>query len=141
MTYSLFRRVALLLGFGLLAACTEMPQAEPCQRPEACQVASLMAAGMSSEIGTDYGGGIVLRNVQAAGSLVVVDLEVPIPGNQLEEVQKRAVHELAVEGFVIGLCGDPDSEEIFMYGNAYQMRTLGNDGALMGASTVRSCGG
>ncbi len=130
--------VAALAG---LAACMEpTPRAEACRTPEACQIAQLMVAEMQSDVGRDFGGGVVMRGISAAGSLVVFDLGLPIPAAGLEEVQKRALHSVAADGFAEGFCDDPDANDVFQFGNAYQVRSFGNDGALIGASTLRSCG-
>lgn len=104
-------------------------------------MSQIMVEGLSPDIGADFGGGITLRNVQAAGALVVFDLQLPIPGASLEDVQKRALHEVGSQSFVSGFCEDSDASDIFQFGNAYQVRTVGNDGTMFGASTLRSCGG
>ena len=134
-------RFLSLLVLPFLVACAEVPQSEPCQTPEACFMSEFMVQGLSPSIGQDFGGGVTLRNVQAAGSLVVLDLQLPIAGADLEDVQKRVLHDVASQAFVDGFCEDSNNDEVFQFGNAYQVRSVGNDGVLMGASTVRSCGG
>lgn len=141
MSFGVLRFGVLGIGLSVLAACVAPPPSEPCAQAEACQVSQLIVQDMRRDVGRDFGGGLVLRNVEVAGSLVVMDLEIPIPARSLEEVQKRALHSVAAQGFVDGFCGDPDSEEVFMFGNAFQMRSFGNDGGLIGASTIRSCRG
>lgn len=142
MTFSTFRTVAALVALTFAAACMDpQPRAEDCTQAEACLVSQIMAAELQSDVGTDVGGGVILRNVQAAGSLVVIDLSLPIPAAPLEDVQKRLVHTAASQSFTTGFCSNPDSEEVFQFGNAYQLRSFGNDGVLIGASTLRSCGG
>lgn len=140
---SVLRRLALIVGLTGLAACVAPPRAEPCDVPEACMMSQLVAQDLAADIGVDFGGGITLINAQAAGSLIVVDLEIPIAVAPLQDVQKRVVHEVNTNAFVAGFC-DPSlgqsTRDVFMFGNAFQVRTFGNDGSLAGASTIRSCG-
>ncbi|MCF2905450.1 hypothetical protein L0666_10655 [Octadecabacter sp. CECT 8868] len=135
-------RILSVLGLTVLVSCTTVPQTEPCQSPEACLMSGLMVQGMAPSIGEDFGGGVTLSNVQAAGALVVFDLKLPIGGAGLETVQKRILHDVASQGFVNGFCGQASGEaDVFQFGNAYQIRTVGSDGIVIGASTLRSCGG
>ncbi|MBU2993928.1 hypothetical protein Q4555_11155 [Octadecabacter sp. 1_MG-2023] len=105
-------------------------------------MSGLMVQGMAPAIGQDFGGGVTLGNVQAAGALVVFDLKLPIGAAGLETVQKRALHDVASQGFVTGFCNKASGDaDVFQFGNAYQVRTVGSDGIVIGASTLRSCGG
>jgi len=139
-----FTRWGLTLAtLAVLSACMTVPQSRPCTTAEACLVSEIIATDMGKDIGKDFGGGVLLSNVQAAGSLVVVDIQMPLPVANLETVQKRALHEVNVQSFVAGFCRpmlEEGAEDIFQFGNAFQVRTVGSDGALAGASTIESCG-
>lgn len=136
-----FYRLLAALTLTVLAACTNVPQSEPCPNPDACTLAELMVQGFGPSIGEDFGGGVILANVTAAGSLVVIDIQVPLPGAGMEDVQRRTLHDVTSQGFVQGFCSDAEAQDLFSFGNAYQIRTLGTDGVVLGASTIRSCRG
>lgn len=134
-------RAAAALSLVIAAACQPVPQGGSCEaNPSACAASNFIAVEMAKDIGTDFGGGLVLRNVQAAGTDVVVDLGVPIPAAPLEAVQKRAVHELLTQAFASGFCSDPEVEEVFDLGVLFQVRSFGADDALIGVSRLTSCG-
>jgi len=142
MPFSPFRLFVAFAGLFLTAGCVApTPQAVPCTQPEACLMSEFMAAELGGDIGREIGDGVVVRNVQAAGALLVFDLGLPIPAGPLEDVQKRVVHEAAAAGFVAGFCGNPEAETVFQFGNQFQLRSFGSDDALIGASTLQSCGG
>jgi len=142
MHFHFLRHSIAFAGLTLGTACmAPPPQSVPCEQAEACLMAQFVADELRADIGRDIGDGVMVRNIQAAGALVAFDLGLPIPAGSLELVQKRVVHEAASAAFVEGFCGNPRAEEVFQFGNQFQLRSFGTDGVLMGASTLRSCGG
>ena len=71
--------------------------------------------------------------------LLVLDLALPIPAAPLDEVQKRILHQTATQSFVVGFCSAADAQEVFQFGNTFQLRSLGSDDVIIGASTLQSC--
>ena len=137
-----FRSFVALAGVTLGAACVAPPPQDlPCPQPEACLMADFMAAELQKDVGREIGEGVTVRNVQSAGALLVFDLNMPIAAAPLETVQKRIVHEVAAAAFAEGFCGNPEAEEVFQFGNQFQLRSFGTDNVPIGASTLQSCGG
>lgn len=141
MSFRVLQWVGVGFGLSLLSACMTAPTAQPCATPLACEVAQLIAADMQGQAGRDLGGGVYISQVQAAGSLVVTDMVLPIAASGLAPIQKQIAHDLATRSFVAGFCSEEDVQQVFGLGNAYQLRTFGADGASMGVSTLRSCEG
>ena len=135
-------RVLGLLSVLFVVACEDVQPSGSCDtHPAACPAATLIAAGLSERVGEDFGGGLIFRGVSNAGTIVVVDMELPIPGAGLEDIQKRALHDLMVQSFAQGFCAGSEAQDLFDLGMTFRVRSFGNDDRLMGSSRLQSCGG
>ena len=131
-----------LLAVVVLAACDPAPQGDTgCPDPFACEIAAETARIMRSDIGKNFGGGVVLRNAHAVGQVLVLDVNLPLSkAGFATPVGQRVLRDFG-KNLARGFCGEESANEFFAMGLKLRGRAFSNDNALVADQTITSCRG
>jgi hypothetical protein len=131
-----------LLVIGTLAACDPVPMGDAsCKSALACEVIELTAKDMRSDIGKDFGGGVVLRNAHALGQTLIVDMSLPLSSEAFQEPAGQEIIKDIGKHFAGGFCEGEYAREFFKLGNTLRTRGFSKDNKLVADQIIRSCGG
>jgi len=136
-----WRAGAAALVFGALAACDPVPTGDTtCESPAACEIIALTAEGMRTNIGKNYGGGVVLRNARALGQTLLVDVSLPLSSAAFElPIGQRIIKDFG-KNLADGFCGGEFADEFFDMGGVLRGRGFSKDNKLVADQVIRSCG-
>ncbi len=135
----------VLAGVALLAlaACDPVPVGDTsCPSPAVCEIVALTASDVRSDIGKNYGGGVVLRNARALGPALVIDVSLPLSA----EAFKTPVGQRIIRDFGKNLAGGfcsagATSDDFFKMGATLRARGFSKDSVIVADQVIRSCGG
>ena len=133
-------------GFGLLAvaalaACDPVPTGDTsCKSAYSCDIIKLTAQVIRSDIGKNYGGGVVLRNARAIGQTLVIDVTLPLSSAAFKEPIGQQVAKDLGKNIGKGFCSGRNAEKFFEAGNTLRARGFSKDNKLVADQIVRSCG-
>lgn len=136
------RACAPLLLVGALAACDPQPVGDTSCRSEfGCEIIKLTAQDMKRDIGENYGGGVILRNAQALGQTLVVDLTLPLTAAAFREPVGQGLLKKFAPEFAGGFCEGEYADDFFDVGNKVRVRGFSKDSQLVADSVITSCAG
>lgn len=126
---------------GALAAWDPVPAGDTtCHSAATCEFIALTAKQMRSDIGENYGRGVILRDARAAGQTLVVDVSLPLPGAAFKEpVGQRAIGVFG-ENFAGNFCEGAFSNDFYKLGRVSRGRGFSTDNELVTDQVIRSCG-
>ena len=139
-TASSVRAVFAVLALGAVAACTPQPTGT-CSNPTACAIVQGTAGFLQSDIGTDYGAGVILRDVRAVGQTLLVDVGLPLPASAFSQPLGKGVLSSFATSFASSFCKGPNAGEFFELGSDIRLRGFSNDRTLVSNQVIKSCGG
>ena len=130
------------LAVGALAACDPVPQGDTsCESAYACEVVGIMAKTIRADIGTDFGGGVVLRNIRALGQVLVMDVSLPFSNAALAEPAGQDFLGDFAGNLAGGFCSVKSAQKFFDSGGKLRARGFSTDNTLVADKIVVSCRG
>jgi len=129
-------------AFLALAACDPVPQGDTrCESALACEMVKLVAADVRTDIGKNFGGGVVLRNAQTVGQSLVMDVSLPLSQAAFSEPLGKRIASNFGRDIARGFCSGPDAQRFFDLGALLRVRGFSSDNRLVADQVIRSCRG